>query len=161
MYVLSLYTSLFTSGWFHLFELLNLIPQGIHHIHQAPWRGSDLQVSIWFSGNTLIMLLVFTRAMQNATDRIRHGTKPLMTVTRGNESWRNGFIFHLTSLPQCFVRCDWDPPPGPSSHRGWSRGVPFPSGVLFQNRGTLNDRHCASLTISAGRDSTESPSVNP
>lgn len=24
--------------WTHLFQLLNLIPQGVHHIHQTPWK---------------------------------------------------------------------------------------------------------------------------
>lgn len=45
-----------------------------------------------------------------------------------------GFAHHLTSLHLHSVHCDWDPPPGPSSHRGWSPGVPSPSSVLFQNK---------------------------
>lgn len=30
----------------HLFELLNLIPQGVHHIHQTPWKWMFLSVTI-------------------------------------------------------------------------------------------------------------------
>lgn len=40
---------------------------------------------------------------------------------------------HLTSLHLHSVHCDWDPPPAPSSRRGWSRGVPSPSAALLQN----------------------------
>lgn len=53
--------------------------------------------------------------------------------SRREDGVRKLCVRHLTSLHLHSVHCDWDPPPAPSSHRGWSRGVPSPSAALFQN----------------------------
>lgn len=52
----------------------------------------------------------------------------------GEDGVRKICVRHLTFHHLHFVRCGWDPPPGSSSHRGWSRGVPSLSVVLFQKK---------------------------
>lgn len=55
-------------------------------------------------------------------------------LAQGKMAWERLVWSHLTFHHLRSVHCDWEPPPGPSSHRGWSRGVPSLSAVLFSKQ---------------------------